>query len=63
MGSSIKEIVQEKQIQRLFFESHWIYRNRLNEMRKFFQIPITFKIGVETFDYTFREDVLRNRFL
>lgn len=55
----IKEIVQEKQIQRLFFESHWIYRNRLDEMRKFFQIPITFKIGVETFDYAFREDVLR----
>lgn len=54
----IKEIVQEKGIRRLFFEAHWIYRNRLQEMRDFFGIPITYKIGVETFDNSFRENVL-----
>ena len=27
-------------------------------MRGFFEIPITFKIGVETFDYEFRNSVL-----
>lgn len=54
----IKEIVQEKGIRRLFFEAHWIYRNRLQEMRDFFGIPITYKIGVETFNNSFRENVL-----
>lgn len=54
----IRQIVKEKKIQRLFFESHWIYRNKLQEMKDFMGIPITFKIGVETFDYHFRENVL-----
>lgn len=54
----IKKIIQKKHIKKLFLESHWIYRNRLHEMREFFQIPIIFKIGVETFDYDFRENYL-----
>jgi hypothetical protein len=54
----IRQIVKEKKIRRLFFESHWIYRSRLQEMREFMGIPITFKIGVETFDNEFREKVL-----
>lgn len=55
----IKRIVEEKNIKRCFFEAHWIYRNRLDEIRDFFGIPITFKTGVETFDNDFREKVLR----
>ena len=55
----IKRIVEEKNIRRLFFEAHWIYRNRLSEMRDFFKVPITFKTGIETFDNDFRERVLR----
>ncbi|MEF9991569.1 MAG: radical SAM protein [Romboutsia sp.] len=54
----IKEIIKEKKIERLFLESHWCYKNRLQEMRDFFEIPITFKIGVETFDYDFRNNIL-----
>lgn len=54
----IRKIVREKGIRRLIFESHWIYRKRLNEMRDFFGIPVTYKIGVETFDNDFRERVL-----
>lgn len=54
----IRAVVQEKKIRRLIFESHWIYRKRLEEMREFFGIPITYKIGVETFDYDFRQNVL-----
>ncbi len=54
----IKELVVAKNIGRLFFEAHWIYRKRLQEMRDFFGIPITFKVGVESFDYNFREKVL-----
>ena len=55
----IKKIVEEKNIKRLFFEAHWIYRNRLDEIRDFFGIPITFKTGIETFDNDFRENVLK----
>ena len=54
----IRRIIREKQIRRLFFESHWMYRNRLQQMRDFMGVPITFKIGVETFDNDFRERVL-----
>ena len=54
----IKKIVDKKKIKLLFFESHWCYRNRLNEMKEFFNIPIIFKIGVESFDYDFRNNFL-----
>lgn len=54
----IKELIQEKGIHRLFFESHWMYRNHLQQMRDYMGIPITFKIGVETFDREFRETYL-----
>lgn len=54
----IRDIIKEKNIEKLFLESHWCYRNRLDEMRDFFGIPIVFKIGVETFDYDFRNNVL-----
>lgn len=54
----IKKIVFEKKIKKLFLESHWCYKNRLQEMRDFFGIEIIFKIGVETFDNSFRNLVL-----
>ena len=56
--NDIKTVINEKNIRRLFFESHWLYRKRLDEMRNFMGIPITYKIGVETFDNDFREKVL-----
>ncbi|MGL5675778.1 MAG: radical SAM protein [Cellulosilyticaceae bacterium] len=58
----IREIIIEKGIQKLFLESHWCYRNRLQEMRDFFGIPIVFKTGVETFDNAFRNEVLNKHF-
>ncbi|KPI53969.1 radical SAM protein [Clostridioides difficile] len=54
----IKCIIKEKNIKKLFLESHWSYKNRLKEMRDYFEIPIVFKIGVETFDNDFRNNVL-----
>lgn len=51
-------MMKEKKIQKLFFESHWIYRKKLEQMRKKMPVPIVFKIGVETFDYEFRQNVL-----
>lgn len=54
----IKEVVEEKGIEKLFLESHWCYRNKVKEMRGYFKVPITFKIGVESFDYEFRNTFL-----
>lgn len=54
----IKEVIKKRGIQKLFLESHWCYRNRLDEMREFFGIEIIFKIGVESFDYNFRNNFL-----
>lgn len=55
----IKRVVEDKNIKKLFFEAHWIYRNRLDEIREFFNVPIIFKMGIETFDNDFREEVLK----
>ncbi|EQF25136.1 radical SAM-superfamily protein [Clostridioides difficile CD160] len=54
----IKCIIKEKKIKKLFLESHWSYKNRIKEMRDYFEIPVVFKIGVETFDNDFRNNVL-----
>lgn len=50
----IKEVIQKKGIKKLFVECHWIYKNRLQEMRDFFGIEIIFRCGIETFDNDFR---------
>ena len=59
----IKHIVTEKDIQKLFFECHWLYRSRLKEIEDFFERPIIFKCGIETFDNEFRNNVLRKGFV
>lgn len=54
----IKNVVEEKGIKKLFFEAHWAFKNRLQEVRDFFGIEVWFKMGVETFDNDFRQNVL-----
>lgn len=54
----IKKVIEEKNIHTLFIESHWLYRNRIEEIRQFFDIRVIVKIGIETFDDTFRNQVL-----
>lgn len=54
----IVRIIREKHIQKLFFESHWMYRKQVPAMRDRMPVPIIFKIGVETFDNDFRQRVL-----
>ncbi len=54
----IRNLLERRQIRRLFFEAHWMYRHQLERMREFMGVPITYKIGVETFDHDFREQVL-----
>ncbi|MEG0325049.1 MAG: radical SAM protein [Cellulosilyticaceae bacterium] len=55
----IREIVEQKAIKLLFFEAHWVYKDRLNEIKEFFGIPVIFKLGLETFDNHFRNKVLK----
>lgn len=55
----LRQVVMNKAINRLFFEAHWLYRHRLNEIRNFFAIPITFITGIETFDANFRNKILQ----
>lgn len=56
----IREIVNEKNIHTLFFECHWIYRKKVNEIKKYFKNQkIIIKTGVETFDNDFRENYLK----
>lgn len=56
----IKDKVLEKEIQTIYFESHYSYRHRLDEIRDFFKgIEIIFKCGIETFDNDFRNKYLR----
>lgn len=57
----IKDVCLRKEIQKLIFESHWIYRNKLGYFRKIFNeigVKVEIKIGVETFDSIFRESYL-----
>lgn len=54
----ITEVITDKEIRRLFFESHWMYRKLVAGMRARMQVPLVFKVGVETFDYEFRQQVL-----
>lgn len=49
--SYLKEKLHEKNIKTLWCECHWLYRNRLDEIREFFSgINVKFRIGAETFD-------------
>lgn len=54
----IKRIIKACSIEKLFLESHWAYRNKLCKLREFFNIPLIFKIGIETFDNDFRNNYL-----
>ena len=55
---TIKEIAVSKNIKLLIFEAHWIYRHKLQELKDFFDIPVIFKLGMETFDDNFRNNIL-----
>lgn len=57
--NDIKSITVSKNIKKLFFESHWSYRKHLYEIENFFNIPVVFKCGIETFDDNFRNKFLK----
>ena len=52
----IKKTAIEKNIHTIWFESHWMYRNKLDDIRSFFpDINVKFRAGVETFNIEIRE--------
>lgn len=55
----IDRIVKEKGIKTIYFESHWLYKSRFQELRDRFDIPVIIKVGVESFDDDFRNKVLK----
>lgn len=58
----LKSIINEKGIHTIFFESHWMYRKKIQGMRDFFGIRSIVKTGVETFDRDYREKTLYKGF-
>lgn len=58
----ILETCIEKKITEIHFECHWMYRNSVAALRESFQsqgIEVKVKIGVETFDEQYREQILQ----
>lgn len=56
--ADIIRVCQTKNITRLHFESHWMHRQEVAALKQIFAsfgITAKAKIGVETFDYSFRE--------
>lgn len=56
----IKKVCKQKNIHTIHFESHYLYNNRIADLRKeFSDFTLKMKLGLETFDYDFRENVLK----
>lgn len=56
----IKSVCRDKGISVIHFEVHYIYKDRLAALRREFDgFTLKFKLGLETFDYAMREQVLR----
>ena len=56
----IKQVCKEKKINTIHFEAHYLYRNKISQLRKdFADFDLKMKLGLETFDYDFRENVLK----
>ena len=60
--SLILDTCIRKNITEIHFECHWMHKENIPELRRFFSkhnIVTKIKIGVETFDYQYRENILR----
>lgn len=58
--SEIKHLCKEKGIKTIHFESHFIYNSKIPLLRQDFNgFDLKMKLGLETFDYDFREQVLK----
>lgn len=58
--SLLRELCIEKNIRTLHFEAHYMYRGMIPWLRSYFEgIDLKLKLGLETFDYDFRENVMK----
>ncbi len=56
----IRQIARDKNISTLHFESHYLYRHKIPALRQQFEgFDLKLKLGLETFDAAFREDILK----
>ncbi|MDE6474498.1 MAG: radical SAM protein [Clostridia bacterium] len=56
----IDKVCREKGIRTLHFEAHYLYRDRIPQLReRFKEFHLKLKLGLETFDYHLREELLR----
>lgn len=56
----IKQVCHDKGISVIHFESHYLYKNKIPQLRSdFAPFTLKMKLGLETFDYNFRENVLK----
>ena len=56
----IHTVCDERGIKTLHFEAHWLYREHIERLRQEFAgIDLKMKLGLESFDYDFREGVLK----
>lgn len=56
----IKKVCREKAIKTIHFELHYLYKNRIRELRESFDgFNLKLKLGLETFDYDLRERVFK----
>lgn len=56
----IREVCLEKRISTIHFESHYLYREQIPALRqRFREFDLKMKLGLETFDYSFREQILK----
>lgn len=57
----IKQICKIKQINKIHFECHWMHRDKVHNFKQMFEdmgVKAIIKLGMETFDYDFRENIL-----
>lgn len=57
----IVETCRKHTIKTVHFECHWLYRNFIPQLRERFAkigVAVKMKIGIETFDYDYREKVM-----
>lgn len=56
----IKKICLEKGISVIHFEAHYLYKNKIADLRRSFSdFRLKMKLGLETFDYALRENKLK----
>ncbi len=53
----IKKKVNDLKIHTLWFESHWLYKDKLNEFSDLFKCNVNFRVGIESFDINFRNSL------